>query len=36
MRILTKRPILFLWVTAAAMFLAQVTHHRGGKGFHEW
>ena len=36
MRVLTKRPVLFLWATAVALFLAHVSHHGGGRGFHEW
>jgi hypothetical protein len=36
MKLLTKRPTLFLWATSVALFLAQVSHHRGGRGFHEW
>jgi hypothetical protein len=36
MRLLTKRPTLFLWATAVALFLAHASHHGGGRGFHEW
>jgi hypothetical protein len=38
MRLLTKRPMLFVWVTSAALFLAHVSHHVHGatRGFHEW
>jgi len=36
MRLLTKRPALFLWATAVALFLAHAAHHGGGRGFHEW
>jgi hypothetical protein len=34
MRILARRPALFLWATAIAMFLAHAHSH--GRGFHEW
>jgi hypothetical protein len=36
MSLLTKRPTLFLWATAVALFLAHASHHGGGRGFHEW
>jgi hypothetical protein len=36
MRILAKRPMLLMWATAVAIFLAQAHHARGGRGFHEW
>jgi hypothetical protein len=35
MRLLSKRPVLFMWATAVALFLAHV-HHHGPRGFHEW
>jgi hypothetical protein len=34
MRFLTKRPVLFLWAIALAMFVAG--GHHGGRGFHQW
>jgi hypothetical protein len=36
MRYLTRRPTLFLWVAALAMFLARAGGHHGGHGFHQW
>jgi len=36
MRILTKRPVLFLWAIALAMFVAKAGGHHGGRGFHQW
>jgi hypothetical protein len=35
MKYLIKRPALFLWVAALAMFFARAGHH-GGHGFHQW
>jgi hypothetical protein len=35
MKILAKRPALYLWAVALAM-LAAHAHHFGGRGFHQW
>jgi hypothetical protein len=36
MRLLSKRPMLFVWATTAALFLAHASHHGWTRGFHEW
>ncbi len=35
MKILSKRPALFMWAVALAMLAAHTGHH-GGRGFHQW
>jgi hypothetical protein len=36
MKLLSKRPMLFIWVTTVALFLAHAQHSGGTRGFHEW
>ncbi len=36
MKLLSKRPVLFVWATTVALFLAHVGHHGVTRGFHEW
>jgi len=36
MRLLAKRPTVLMWVTGLALLAARVSHHHGGRGFHNW
>jgi len=36
MKLLSKRPMLFVWATTVALFLAHVHHAGPVRGFHEW